>query len=167
MQRSSLQKFLFHYLNSFRDIVSVRSSSRRINHIFPDKHNELFWLKAHNKQSSQIKICGRTAHDYVVTVAPGSPSNLCGTLGIAYNGRFQEEMSWYLVIGGGCKVFICCNPSCSRRFLGGRGALKVSWVGLFFSKYHVTFSCSLLFLSLGKNVPTLSPRSFSPYILFC
>ncbi|KAK7858326.1 hypothetical protein CFP56_013036 [Quercus suber] len=76
-----------------KDIVSIRSSSRRINHIFPDKHNELFWLKAHNKQSSQSKICGRTAHDYVVTVAPGSPSNLCDTLGIAYNGRFQEEIS--------------------------------------------------------------------------
>jgi len=49
-------------------------------------------LKAHNKQSSQSKICGCTAHDYVVTVGPRPPSNLCDTLGIAYNGRFQEEL---------------------------------------------------------------------------
>lgn len=85
----------------------------------------------------------------------GPPSNLCDTLSIAYNGRFQEELGWYLIIGGGCKVVICCNPSCSRRFLGGRSVFKVSWAEQFLPKYHVAFSCSLVFLSLGKNVPTL------------
>lgn len=56
-------------------------------------------MKDHNKQSSQSKICGGTAHDYAGTVGLAPPSNLCD---------IPRSVGWYLVIGGGCEVVICC-----------------------------------------------------------
>lgn len=62
-----------------------------------------------------------------------------------------------MVVRNGCRVVAYCQLDYSKGFLGGRGTLKVSRVGLFLPKYYVAATCSLVFCLLEKNVPTPFP----------
>lgn len=91
--------------------------------------------------------CGCLTCNYVTIDWAWTPINLCDTKGITHNGRSQEELDWWLVVGSGCRVVMCCPLSHSWRFLVHLGTPKVSRVGLLLPKYSVLFFCSLVFLS--------------------
>ena len=107
--------------------------------------------------------CGCLTCNYVTIDWAWTPIYLCDTKGITHNGRSQEELDWWLVVGSGCRVVMCCPLSHSWRFLVHLGTPKVSRVGLLLPKYSVLFFCSLP----RRTIPTPIPPNFYSFIHSC